>query len=85
MICSVPIPFFIPCHGALYYQMARVNGFGFYESVPFTCAGSLMWEYIMENEQPSLNDLISTTVGGAAIGERCVEALSQTVQPLGQV
>ncbi|WP_042372553.1 DUF3943 domain-containing protein [Bacteroides neonati] len=61
--------FLHPCHGALYYQMARVNGFGFYESVPFTCAGSLMWEYIMENEQPSLNDLISTTVGGAAIGE----------------
>lgn len=58
-----------PYHGSMYFNGARLNGFDFYKSVPFSLGGSLMWEYFMENELPSINDLTATTLGGAALGE----------------
>ena len=58
-----------PYHGSLYYNAARSNSFNFYESIPFAFTGSLTWEYLFETERPSINDLISTTIGGTALGE----------------
>jgi hypothetical protein len=58
-----------PYHGSLYFNAARSNGMGFWESMPYTVGGSLVWEYFMENEPPSLNDLIATTFGGVELGE----------------
>lgn len=58
-----------PYHGSLYFNAARANGYSFYGSLPFTLGGSLMWEFAMENEPPSRNDLIATTFGGMALGE----------------
>jgi len=58
-----------PYHGNLYFNSARSNGYSFWESVPFSLGGSLMWELFMENEPPSTNDLISTTVSGYFLGE----------------
>lgn len=58
-----------PYHGSLYFNAARSNGMNFWQSVPFTFSGSLMWEFFMETEPPSVNDLIATTAGGAALGE----------------
>jgi hypothetical protein len=58
-----------PYHGALYFNAARSNGMNFWHSVPFTAAGSLMWEFFMENEPASINDFISTTIGGTSLGE----------------
>lgn len=58
-----------PYHGNLYFNAARSNGMNFWESIPFTFGGSLMWEYFMENELPSVNDLFATTFGGAVLGE----------------
>ena len=58
-----------PYHGNLYFNAARSNGMNFWESIPFTFGGSLMWEYFMENELPSVNDLFATTFGGAELGE----------------
>lgn len=58
-----------PYHGSLYFNAARSNGYSFYQSAPFTLAGSLMWEFAMENEPPSRNDLTATTIGGIALGE----------------
>jgi hypothetical protein len=58
-----------PYHGGLYFNAARSNGMNFYESIPYTVAGSLMWEYLMENEPPSINDFIATSTGGIALGE----------------
>ena len=29
----------------------------------------LMWEYLMENEKPSINDFITTPIGGVCLGE----------------
>ncbi len=58
-----------PYHGSLYYNAARANGYSFWGSLPFTLGGSLMWEFAMENEPPSRNDLVATTFGGVALGE----------------
>ncbi len=58
-----------PYQGGTYYNAARVNGFSFWESIPFTVFGSLVWEYFCERENPSVNDLITTSFGGVAMGE----------------
>ena len=61
--------FFHPYHGGLYFNSARANGLSFWQSVPYTFAGSLTWEFLCENNYPSINDFISTSIGGIAIGE----------------
>ncbi|MDR1338850.1 MAG: DUF3943 domain-containing protein [Prevotellaceae bacterium] len=58
-----------PYHGGLYFNAARSSGMNFGQSLPYSIAGSLMWEYCMENEPPSINDFISTSIGGAVLGE----------------
>ncbi len=58
-----------PYHGSMYFNSSRINGYNFYQSIPFTFGGSLMWEYLMETKPPSVNDLVSTTIGGTALGE----------------
>jgi hypothetical protein len=58
-----------PFHGSLYYNAARSNGYNYWESIPFTFAGSFMWEYFGETHHPSINDWYSTAVGGIAMGE----------------
>ncbi|MDR2823585.1 MAG: DUF3943 domain-containing protein [Prevotellaceae bacterium] len=61
--------FWHPYHGSLYFTAARTNGLNFWQSVPYAVSGSLLWEYFGENEQPSINDLITTPIGGMAVGE----------------
>ncbi|MCE5174982.1 MAG: DUF3943 domain-containing protein [Bacteroidales bacterium] len=58
-----------PYHGGLYFNAARSNGMNFWQSVPYTAGGSLMWEFFMENEHPAINDFLATTIGGASLGE----------------
>jgi hypothetical protein len=58
-----------PYHGSLYYNAARDNGFGYLGSSLFTLLGSLQWEVFSETQQPSINDLANTTLGGIALGE----------------
>lgn len=58
-----------PYHGGLYFNSARSNGLGFWESVPYSFGGSLMWELACETEPPAINDFIATSVGGVCIGE----------------
>ena len=58
-----------PYSGALSFNHGRVEGYNFYESVPFAFGGSLMWEQTMENTRPSFNDLINTTINGSFLGE----------------
>ena len=58
-----------PYQGSLYFNSARTNGYSFWESVPFAVSGSFMWELFCEKEQPSYNDLITTSFGGVALGE----------------
>lgn len=58
-----------PYHGGLYFNSARSNGLTFWESVPYSFCGSLMWEMTCETEPPAINDLMATTMGGVCIGE----------------
>jgi len=58
-----------PYHGYLYYSAGRANGLGYWGSSLCALGGSLMWEYTMEKYRPSINDLITTSLGGIAIGE----------------
>jgi hypothetical protein len=58
-----------PFNGSFYFAAARSNGFTFWESSLFAAAGSLMWEYFGENQLPSTNDIVNTTLGGTTQGE----------------
>lgn len=58
-----------PYHGSLYFNAARSNGMNFWQSIPYTVAGSLMWEFFMEAEPPSINDMFATSFGGIELGE----------------
>ncbi|MDR1100477.1 MAG: DUF3943 domain-containing protein [Treponema sp.] len=58
-----------PYQGSTYHAAARANGFGFYGSILFDAFGSMSWELFAETTPPSVNDLISTTLGGASLGE----------------
>ncbi|EJW97752.1 hypothetical protein EVA_14141, partial [gut metagenome] len=58
-----------PYHGSLYFNVARSNGMNFWQSMPFAAGGSLMWEFFMEVEPPSINDMLATTFGGIELGE----------------
>ena len=60
---------FHPYQGSMYFSAARVHGLNFWEAVPYTLAGSFMWEYFAETEQPSTNDWMTTTWGGFFFGE----------------
>jgi len=58
--------------GAGYYNFARSNRLGRFESLLFTLGGSFYWEYIGEwREVVSINDNIVTILGGVPIGEAC--------------
>ena len=58
-----------PIHGSLYYLIARANGMSVGESSLYTLGGTWMWEIFCEAEEPSINDMVYTTVGGITIGE----------------
>jgi hypothetical protein len=58
-----------PYQGSVYYGLARSAGLGYWESLLYTIAGSYFWEIAGETTKPSINDLISTGIGGTFVGE----------------
>lgn len=58
-----------PYSGSSYFNIARSNGYSYWQSLPFAVEGSLMWEYFGENTRPSYNDIINTPVSGIFLGE----------------
>jgi Domain of unknown function (DUF3943) len=58
-----------PHTGSIYYNVARSNGYSYWGSLPFAIQGSLTWEFLGENERPSINDMINTPISGAFLGE----------------
>ncbi|MDR2343400.1 MAG: DUF3943 domain-containing protein [Spirochaetaceae bacterium] len=70
-----------PYQGSVYHTAARSNGFGFYQAALFDIFGSLSWEIVFETNMPSINDLISTTLGGAALGEMFHRLYKETAGP----
>jgi hypothetical protein len=61
--------FYHPWNGALFYSAGRSNGLGFWGSSAVALAGSFLWECCGETLPMSTNDLVSTSLGGIAIGE----------------
>ena len=56
--------------GALYYNYARSNRLNPLESFLYTFGASYFWEFVIEfREVVSINDAISTPMGGISIGE----------------
>jgi hypothetical protein len=59
-----------PAAGAAYYFLSRKNGFNPMESLGATVLTALAWELITEyREVVSINDVITTPLGGLALGE----------------
>ena len=61
--------FMHPYQGSVYFGLARSSGFDYWESLGYTFAGSLFWEIVGETGLPSINDLVTTGVGGTFLGE----------------
>ena len=58
-----------PFSGAMFFNTARSSGYSFVQSFPFAVFGSVQWKYFGENDLPTINDLITTSVSGTAYGE----------------
>lgn len=58
-----------PYQGSIYYGFARSAGLSYWESLLYTLAGSFLWETYGETTRPSLNDHITTGIGGTFVGE----------------
>ncbi len=58
-----------PYMGGNYFAAGRSNGLGYWESMPLAALGSVTWEWFGERTHPAWNDVINTTLGGAAFGE----------------
>jgi hypothetical protein len=66
-----------PWNGANYFNTARSNGFGYWASTLFSLGGAIFWECCGETHPMSYNDLISTGIGGMAVGEEMFRLSSQ--------
>jgi uncharacterized protein DUF3943 len=58
-----------PYQGSIYYGLARSAGLSYWESLAATLFGSFLWETAGETTLPSLNDYVTTTLGGSFVGE----------------
>jgi hypothetical protein len=58
-----------PYQGSSYFVAGRANGLSFAESSLVALGGSAVWELFYETETPSRNDLVTTSLGGVALGE----------------
>lgn len=58
-----------PYHGGLFFNTARSNGYNFWQSSFFSWTGSFLWENFGEANRPAINDWLSTSLGGVALGE----------------
>ncbi len=61
--------FLHPYGGSIYYGLARSAGLNFWESFLYTTAGSFLWEIAGETTNPSINDMVATSIGGTFLGE----------------
>lgn len=58
-----------PYQGAWSFTAARSSGLGFWASSLYPFFSSLLWELVLEVDQPSVNDHITTSLGGVFLGE----------------
>jgi hypothetical protein len=60
---------FHPFAGGMYFAAARSNNFNFYWSMFSSTFGAFQWKIMGERDSPSINDLVSTSLGGIVLGE----------------
>jgi hypothetical protein len=58
-----------PFNGAAYFNAARSNGISFWPAYAIAIGGAFQWELAGETHPMSKNDMISTGIGGAILGE----------------
>jgi hypothetical protein len=58
-----------PYGGSLYFNFARSAGLDYWTSMAYAFGGSLLWEYAGERTTPSINDQVTTSLGGPFLGE----------------
>jgi hypothetical protein len=58
-----------PYQGGMYHGFARSAGLNYWESLAYTIGGSFLWETAGETTRPSINDHVSTGIGGTFVGE----------------
>jgi hypothetical protein len=58
-----------PYQGGIYYDFARSAGLSYWESLLYTIGGSFLWETYGERTPPSINDYVTTSIGGSFVGE----------------
>lgn len=58
-----------PYQGSMYHGFARSAGHGYWTSTAYTVLGSAAWEIAGERTPPSINDQITTGIGGGFLGE----------------
>jgi hypothetical protein len=58
-----------PINGGAYYNAARANGLNYWTSAAYGTLGAFFWECCGETHPMSINDLVSTSIGGIAVGE----------------
>jgi hypothetical protein len=61
--------FLHPLGGTIYYGLPRSTGLNYWESLAYAAAGSFLWEIGGETGPPSINDQITTPIGGSFLGE----------------
>lgn len=74
-----------PYQGATYHGIARASGLGFWTSLGYTFAGSAFWEIAGETTPPSINDQITTGIGGAFLGEALFRMANLVLESEGQL
>lgn len=58
-----------PYQGSMVFGAARSAGLGFWASSAYPFAFSALWEVAGETERASINDQVTTTIGGIVLGE----------------
>jgi hypothetical protein len=58
-----------PFNGSQYFNAARSNGISFWPSYAVAIGAALQWELAGETHPMSKNDMVSTAIGGAVLGE----------------
>jgi uncharacterized protein DUF3943 len=61
--------FLHPNNGAAYFNSARGNGLSYWTSAGYATFGAFYWECCGETHPMSINDMVSTSIGGIALGE----------------
>lgn len=73
-----------PLHGGLYFNVSRASGFDYWSSMAGAAFGSLLWEFMGETHPAAGNDLVGTTIGGAALGETMLRLSAALAPPSGR-